>query len=49
MRLAILLTAALAVAALAQVVVFSDSSGYAAVGKLGVSVYSIDGRFLFSG
>ncbi|MFP3267351.1 MAG: type II/IV secretion system protein [Thermoproteus sp.] len=49
MRLAILLTAALAVAALAQVVVFSDGSGYAAVGKLGVSVYSIDGRFLFSG
>jgi hypothetical protein len=32
-----------------QVVVFSDGSGYVVFGRLGFSVYSIDGKFLYSG
>ena len=43
-----LTVALLAAAALGQVVVFSDGSGYVALRGGGFSVYSIDGRFMYA-
>ncbi len=45
----VLLILFLSIAVMAQVVVFSDGSGYVVFGKLGFSVYSIDGRFIYTG
>lgn len=49
MKLVVVLALLLASLAFAKVVVFSDGSGYVLLSNTGFSVYSIDGRFLYTG
>ncbi|MGC9118968.1 MAG: type II/IV secretion system protein [Thermoproteus sp.] len=49
MKAAFLLALLIAVFSWAEVVVFSDGSGYVLIGNSGFSVYSIDGHLMYSG